>query len=235
MFGFFKSRKKGDVLNHWMDIAEGFSLSSQEFYNSLEQLIAEHRIPDMKCFRVEFNEGLPGTDKRIYLRVQRKLLAFDICAAPYGADFFFSCRTVAVPFPIQPWHLLVAAFVLMFMNDIFRPLMGDSFALIAMVTFLVAVAQTFYYAKEDNAAKVHEFLMKIPVIGQIYYNWFYVESYYRQDTRMMYMDLIPNLVRRLVGEATAAQGVKLRREYQYAPVFGDIYKPIEPYDPANPK
>jgi hypothetical protein len=235
MFGLFKSRKKGDVLNHWIEVAEGFSLSSQEFYDSLDQLVAQHKLPDLNCFRVEFNEGGIGSDKRIYMRIQRKQMAFDVCAAPHGADFFFSCRTVLVPFPIQPWHLLAATFILSLMHAFLSHWMGSFFAIIATVTFLFAMVQTFHNASEDNAAQVHDFLMKVPIIGPIYYNWFFVETYYRQDTRMMYMEIIPELVRRLASEATAAQGVKLRREYQFAPIFGDIYKPMDAYEPHNLK
>ena len=37
-------------------------------------------------------------------------------------------------------------------------------------------------------------LMKIPVVGPIYENWFRKETYYRQDTRLVYLKLLPELI-----------------------------------------
>ena len=76
-------------------------------------------------------------------------------------------------------------------------------------------------------------LLKIPVVSPIYEKWFRVkDTYYREDTRMVYLDLVPKLVQMLAEEVTAAKGVKLVRQYQRAPVLGELYKPVAPSKPS---
>jgi hypothetical protein len=69
---------------------ENFHFSTKEFYEIIEKLIKEKGVPDLKCLRV--NHSMRGllSAKREYLRVQYQEFFFDICAAPFGKDFFLS-------------------------------------------------------------------------------------------------------------------------------------------------
>jgi hypothetical protein len=69
-------------------------------------------------------------------------------------------------------------------------------------------------------------LIKTPVIGPIYERWFRKETYFRTDTRLLYLDTVPKIIKRLAEEATAANGVKLTRQYEQAPILGELYKPV---------
>lgn len=107
----FKS-KKDEVLNHWIAFVEQFSISPQEFYEMVEKELATRKIPGLSISRVEYREGGLLSDQRIYLRLLRERLAFDSCVAPFGAGFFFSCRTVYSPVVVRLWHLFMVLCVL---------------------------------------------------------------------------------------------------------------------------
>jgi hypothetical protein len=95
LFGF--ENKRGDVLDGWIDFAQTFDFPSQEFYALIEKELANRKYPTMEMSRKDFSEGGVLSDKRAYLRMFRERLAVYACAAPFGTDYFFSCRTVHVP------------------------------------------------------------------------------------------------------------------------------------------
>lgn len=227
----FKS-KSDEVLNHWICFADNFTFPSQEFYKSLEKELSDRNVPGLTISQVEYAEGGILSEQRVYLRLIRERLAFDACAAPFGSGYFFSCRTVYSPVVVKLWHILAG---LLFFNGLFFLLakyLGIVFASIAIATLVIAIAQVFRNAIAMKLADLDAALLKIPVVSPIYEKWFRVDSYYRQDTRMVYLDLVPKLVQMLAEEVTAAKGVKLVRQYQRAPVLGELYKPIPPSKPS---
>ena len=52
-------------------------------------------------------------------------------------------------------------------------------------------------------------LLKTPAIGPIYERWFRKDTYYRQDTRLVYLETVPKLIKELAETVTAANGVTL--------------------------
>jgi hypothetical protein len=70
-------------------------------------------------------------------------------------------------------------------------------------------------------------LIKSPVFGPIYENWFRKETYYRQDTRLMYRDTVNDVVKAEVEETTGANGIKLIKFNDYSPILGELYKPTK--------
>ena len=84
------AKKDTLVFSHWYHLIENFQQSSQEFYSSLEQAIKKRNLPDVRISRIDFKEGNVFSAQREYLRVKRKELVFDICAAPFGNGFFIS-------------------------------------------------------------------------------------------------------------------------------------------------
>lgn len=106
------------VLSHWDHLAEGVQYSPQEFYTAVERAIADRGIPDSFVTRIEIKEGGLLSPKRLYLRITRKNLRFDICGAPFGNSFFFSwwltdlpsgCLSVILSIPVvQVWAWVLA-------------------------------------------------------------------------------------------------------------------------------
>lgn len=98
------------ILAHWYTRLDTFSFSTQEFYERITAGINRRNIPDLRLSRVVLSEGGPLSHGRDYLRIERGDLSFDMCAAPFGIDFFVSwwlldkpgclagCVTLFLPF-----------------------------------------------------------------------------------------------------------------------------------------
>jgi hypothetical protein len=67
-----------------------FQFSSQQFYTLLEEKITQREMPSLTVSRVTHKEGGLFSSDRIYLRISRGHLVYDVCAAPYGNGFFVS-------------------------------------------------------------------------------------------------------------------------------------------------
>lgn len=223
----FKS-KSDEVLNHWIAFADNLQFSAQDFYQKLEAQLAERKIPGLEMSKVEYAEGGLLSHRRIYFRLIRERLAFDTCAAPFGTGYFFSCRTVHSPVVVQLWHVLTALGFLTGLYFLLAYYLGMIFAVIAVGGLVIAVAQVFRNTLAMKLADLDAALIKTPVIGPIYEKYFRVDSYYRQDTRLVYLEIVPKLVQTLAEEMTAAKGVKLVRQYERAPILGELYKPRQP-------
>ena len=78
------------VLSHWSHYFQSFALSSESLYSELSTVLKEHTMPNAKIGRVKHKEGGLLSAEREYLRVKHFNLVFDVCAAPFGKDFFIS-------------------------------------------------------------------------------------------------------------------------------------------------
>ena len=106
MFGLF-GKKQQDAIDHWYALIPGFNTSAKDFYAAIEKELKDRQVPGLDIFYVDFAEGGILSNKREYLRMTRERLVFDICAAPFGTSYFFSCRFAEIPAVIQLWQLLV--------------------------------------------------------------------------------------------------------------------------------
>jgi hypothetical protein len=239
MFGFFK--RKAEVLQHWIAFVEGFDLVPSEFYSSIEAELKARDVPGMEMSRIEFSEGSVLSAKRLYLRMLRERLVFDVCAAPFGKSFFFSCRFAEIPAVVQVWQLLVLAAVLAFCGlaslAIFTRLFGGlTFILWPLACLLVPIA-AIYVMRNSGAMGLKDLdktLIRIPVLGAVYEAWIRRDTYYRQDTRLMYLETVGGVVKHLAEEAVASKGLKLLTQYEQTPILGEIYKPVRSSPPDGP-
>ena len=220
--------KKGEVLNHWIAFADNFNFPSQEFYASVEKGLVDRQVPGLDISRTEFAEGGLLSAKRIYLRLLRERLAFDVCAAPFGTGYFFSCRCVEISAEVRLWHVLVILAALGGLFLLLVKLLGFILAGVASVALLLAVAQVFRNTIALGLSDLDRVLLRTPALGPVYERFFRKETYYRLDTRLLYLDLVPGLVKKLSEEVTQSKGVQLTRQYQLAPILGELYKPVPP-------
>ncbi len=223
----FKS-KSDEVLHHWIAFADNLQFSAQDFYQKLEAQLAERKIPGLEMSKVEYAEGGLLSHRRIYFRLIRERLAFDTCAAPFGTGYFFSCRTVHSPLAVQLWHVLAVLGFLTVLYFLLAYYLGMIFAAIAVGWLVVAVAQVFRNTLAMKLADLDAAFIKTPILGPIYEKYFRVDSYYRQDTRLVYLEIVPKLVQTLAEEMTATKGVKLVRQYERKPILGELYKSRQP-------
>jgi hypothetical protein len=224
LFGLFRS-KQADVLSHWYALVPGFTTSAQEFYATVEKELKERKVPSMQITRVEFAEGGLLSDKREYLRMTRERLVFDVCAAPFGTSYFFSCRFAELP-PVVKWWELCAVFVgSLIVLGLFIKIFGLIFGLLVLATLCAGLIYVMRNAVAMGLQDLDGTLINVPAIGAVYMAWIRKDTYYRQDTRLMYFDTVNGVVKAQVEEVTSAKGIKLIRFNEHSPILGELYKP----------
>jgi hypothetical protein len=229
-FAFGFENKKGEILDHWIAQSDSFSFPPQQFYETVEKELQARKVPAMKISRQEFCEGGLLSDKRTYLCLTRERLHIYACAAAFGTGYFFSCRTVYVPALVRLWHILATLLCFGAIGYFLLKPLGLTFTIIALVALAFAFAATFRNVAASAVEDVDALLLKIPVVSTIYQDWFRQDTFFRVDTRAVYLQRIPALIKEMASNVTAANGVKLVNQYSYAPVLGELYKPM-----ATPK
>jgi hypothetical protein len=224
MLGFFRP-KKAEVINHWYALIPGFKTPTTEFYAVIEEKLKAREVPGLEMSRVEFAEGGLLSAKRTYLRMTRERLVFDVCSSPFGTSHFFSCRYAEIPAVIKLWQLAITLIGIF----VFIGLLWRTFGLImGTLAIIVAFILGIYFLRNAVAMGLHDvdaMLIKSPVFGPIYERFFRKETYYREDTRLMYHDTVNEIVKAKVEEVTGAKGIKLVRFNEYDPIWSDLYKP----------
>lgn len=227
-FVFTFKNKRGDVLDSNLLYADGFNCSPQDFYATVEQQMAARKIPGLEISRVKFAEGGLLSDQRVYLRLMRERLCIDTCAAPFGNIFFFSIRKVYVPALVRLWHIVVAILFFGAVHWLLLKPLGANYAAIATVALVFAIVGVLHNAAGEGGSDLDTLLLKLPVVATIYEDWFRVETYYREDTRSLYLQLFPQFIQAIAEETCAAKGVKLVPYLQPLPPVLDLNKPLSP-------
>jgi hypothetical protein len=222
-FGF--QRKKADVLSHWFVVLDGFQHSTDEFYKIVEAELAARKVPGLTMTRVDFAEGGVLSDKRVYLRMLRERLVFDVCAAPFGRAYFFSLRFAEIPVQVTLLELLLCFAGL---GAIFGVLFRYAGLLLGLFMFALLAGAAIYVARNAVGLGLQDLdatLVKTPVVGPVYERFLRKETYYRHDTRLLYHTIVSEVVKKKVEEVTAAKGVKFIETHDYSPILGELYKP----------
>jgi hypothetical protein len=79
-----------NVLSHWSHFFQSFAMSSNVFYEELEKTLQSHEMPNAQISKTTHKEGGILSAAREYLRIKHGDIVFDVCAAPFGKDFFIS-------------------------------------------------------------------------------------------------------------------------------------------------
>jgi hypothetical protein len=220
------------VIDHWYALIPGFNTSNKEFYEAVEKELKDRKVPGLEMFQVDFAEGGIMSSKREYLRMSRERLVFDICAAPFGTAFFFSCRFGEIPAVIQLWQLLVILVAFTVCVPLSLVICARIFGVLTPFVWplgwIVLIVLAIYVLRNAVAMGLKDLdaaLIKSPIVGPIYERFFRKETYYRQDTRLMYRDTVNDVVKAKVEEATGAKGITLIKFNDYSPILGELYKP----------
>ena len=233
MFGIFE-KNKAEVIEHWYALIPGFNTPAKDFYGTVEKELKDREVPGLEVFHVDFAEGGALSAKREYLRMTRERLVFDVCAAPFGKAYFFSCRFAEIPAVVNLGEFLALVIGLCAVTFGGWIIFARIFGLLGLIAFpfllLAALVAAIYIMRNALAMGLKDLdtaLIKTPVIGPIYEAWFRKETYYRQDTRLMYCDTVNAVVKAKVEETTGAKGIKLVKFNEYSPILGELYKARE--------
>jgi hypothetical protein len=204
MFGWWR-RKKVEVYQHWYVPLLDFRISTQEFYSAIEEEIEARKVPDLEIARVEFSEGGLLSAERQYLRLRRERLVLDICSAPFGTSWFFSLRGAVIPRRLRLWEFVMICFGLLSLLWLYVRSFGLIGGGIAIASSLVVIIFFLSYAPRVHG--LDDALLQLPVLGGIY-ELFRKDTYYRHDTQLMYLEIIPRIVQHQIEEFTRVAGVK---------------------------
>jgi hypothetical protein len=141
--------------------------------------------------------------------MRRERLVFDICSAPFGTTWFFSCRFAEIPVTIRLWEIAVLLLALVpviaFYANLFGWWWGAIFFGASLLSLLLLMRQSAALGLGDLDAAI----LPIPVMGAFYERFVRKETYYREDTRLAYIYIVDAIVREKIAEVTAAKGVKM--------------------------
>jgi hypothetical protein len=127
---------------------------------------------------------------------------------------------------VRLWHILAALAFFAVVGRFFLQPLGLTFTIIALVALVFALAGVLRNAASSALSDLDALLLRIPVVSTFYEDWFREETYYRLDTRTLYLTQVPAIAKAIADEITAAKGVKLVRLDDPAPILVDLHKPL---------
>ncbi|HLW78526.1 MAG TPA: hypothetical protein VKU44_02910 [Terriglobia bacterium] len=206
---------KPQVEGHWHSLIEGFATSSLDFYELVKAGIAKREIPDLKISQVEWKQGGLGSGKRTYLRVSREGLNFDICAAPFGTGYFFSWWLARISRVLLDFSFIFVYLIVGFM--LYRAMSGDSqngepshgcagVFLTPLIFFGLLLGLGFLVRYGDMGAEPT--VLSMPITGFFYGLVFRPQTYFNEDTAIMFRESVHHAVLEAIDQVTTAQGVR---------------------------
>jgi hypothetical protein len=216
--------QKAEVSNHWGTALCSTQFSAQEFYTKVEQAIYAREWPGIELLRVHHSEAGVLSHKREYLRIVRHRQVFDICAATFGRDYFFTLREAEIKPPLSFATFLIFLLALFML---FTWSIGSSGVVAGTINFLALLAIGFFLMWNSlrmGLTRLDGLLMRFPVIGPLYETFFRRSTtYFQHDTRMVFLKLMDDLVKEQVDEETSAKGIKLLSCFEHRPIFEGLY------------
>lgn len=227
------------VIAHWSLLVEDFNTSALAFYDAVESAIFRRDAPDTSFSRVLFKEGGFASADREYLRVERRGVAIDVCAAPFGRSFFFSSWTT-LPGPKHPW-LWMAGFIGAFLLWLYllsnvgasalqrKLILGESGGWGVLFTLLLFGLPILLFALglaiHEGRLNIEEAdVLAIPVIGWLYFLLFNPTTYYRLDTATMFRTTVHNAVTEVIDGLRSEQGLRALSEVERKPTIREFFR-----------
>ena len=211
---------KPQVEGHWHSLIEGFSTSSLDFYELVKAGLARREIPDLKISQVEWKQGGLGAGKRVYLRVSREGLNFDICAAPFGTGYFFSWWLAKISKALLDLLFIVLCLFVAFLlyrgtsgtsGDgemmVGEPSPGLSGLLLKPLLFFGLLLALGFFVRYGNRG-LEPTVLSMPITGFVYGLIFRPSSYFNEDTAIMFRESVHHAVTEAIDQVTTAQGVR---------------------------
>lgn len=189
-------------------LADDMRASALNYYAAVEQELARREVPGIRTERIDWREGGIVTAKREYLRVSRDRLTFDLCAAPFGAGYFFSWWLAAQRSPYAAVLGYAGVVVILGIGVAFIANMGlVGGTLLFLVALAVALAGIEQVAKGGNSLP-EEAVQSMPVIGALYDSLFKRVTYYSLDTTIMFQESVRRAVNTVIAGERSSQGLR---------------------------
>jgi hypothetical protein len=210
------------AISHWHNLVENFSTSSLDFYTAVTSALKRREVPGAETSKVEYHEGGVLSAKRVYLRVTRERLAFDICAAPFGTGFFFSSWLRWVP-PSLPLVGCITVFLfLAFAGFILEK--GGLTALFAVTLIVLVLLWALGALVRAGELLSEDMVLALPFFGPLYERVFKPETYYRLDTALMYQEAVHGAVMEVLDGLMSGKGLRALSPEERKPHVRDLVR-----------
>ena len=138
----------------------------------------------------------------------RKASTFDLCSAPFGTSWFFSYRFCEIPAPFPFWQFLIVIALTAVLAGgyvaLFGALWGGVIIGMTALGFVLLLRNTLTLGFEDFDA----WLLTVPIFGRVYEALFRKETFFRQDTRFMYVEMMERIIQAKIKEVTVSEGIE---------------------------
>ncbi|MEI9966926.1 MAG: hypothetical protein WDN67_04880 [Candidatus Moraniibacteriota bacterium] len=208
----------------WCQLIENFNASPKDVYAAVEKSVAARNIPGLETTHEFWHEGGAISAQREYLCFARERLVFEICAAPFGTGFFLSFRAAVVPLIIDPLAIFCFLIVVGAALGALVSVLGLVWGPIILVFALCVLLYLLRALIARGLADVDRFLMKTPLLGPLYELFLRHDTYYRLDTRAMYVQAVQNAVSEAFHSMFGDQKVDLLPGTVSKPVLEAIYR-----------
>ncbi len=217
--------RRAEVFSHWGTVLESAQFSARRFYEGLEAEIRERQWPGVECLRILHTEAGLLSHRREYLRVIRQRQVFDVCASTFGRDYFFSLREAEIPAGFTPVTLLIALLSIAMLAGLCLSLLGFLVGLIFLGCLILGGAFLLFNTLRMGLTRLDGLLLRTPVLGVIYETWFRRSTtYFQHDSRVVFLKLMDDLVKRHVAVETSSEGVKHLPCFEHQPILDGLYK-----------
>ena len=224
LIGDWTKKSETFVLQYECKLLDNVEASPRDVYDTVEKAVKERQIPGLLTTRELWNEGGALSAKREYLRLTRERLLFEICAAPFGSDFFVSFRITIIPLVIDP----LAIFVLLGIAGVALLILTNSFGILwAAIILLTSLSVLTFVLRTSIAtglADLDRVFMKTPLFGPLYEMFLRPVTYYRIDTAQMYVEAVNRAVNEAFNTLFVDTGVKFVPNVLEKPVLDELYR-----------
>jgi hypothetical protein len=200
--------RRGEIISHWHLLADDMRASALNYYSAIEEELKRREVPSVRTERVDWREGGITTAKREYLRVTRERLTFDLCAAPFGAGFFFSWWLAVQR---SPYAAVLGYAGLVVLLGLAVAMIGNMGMMAGGFLFLVALAVVLTVVSQlagDGNTLPEDAVQSMPAIGALYDKVFRPETYYSLDTTIMFQESVRRAVNTVISGERSAQGLR---------------------------
>lgn len=218
----WRKTKRAEIISHWPKSFTNFSTSPLEFYRSVEENIARHEVPSLEVSRVVWKEGSFLSADREYLRVTRRRYICDVCAAPFGKDFFFSYWLVLLPPAFTLFHCIGMATTLFAFFSYLTPLFGYTKAGLWGIAFLLILWRILRTGALGNQFEIEEYLLGLTIVGAIWNVYRHKLTYFEIDTALMFQTVVHGSVLESINALTDEKGLPRMGSDEIKPINRDF-------------
>lgn len=219
--------------SHWHHPVLSFKTSTQDFYTAIREALAPHNLPGAKYSTVDWKEGGVLSARRQYFRIEREKLRFDVCAAPYGEDFFFSwwlteehghwgfLRLIAILIGLSILYSIIAGILGAMMvfghMGFLGAILGAPLSIIATCVAIWAIGSAIHNGTFGPDAE--DTILDTPIIGWLYDKLFGPNTYYKIDMMLTFQAVIHSVVTDVVNARLADKGMRPLNDLEAKPVM----------------